>query len=278
MAVSLTAQEDQATKQFKFGIFLYEKKEFYRAISEFERFKYFNQQNKDISKANFYIGLSYFKANHFKEAKLSFLESTNSHELLWKALFLAADSAFLADEYLQSLSLYDNIYVNCPDMDLHTRALAGKTWPKLMSRDFPPVLSMYDEFLKTYPAHALTGDIEYLNNSVKNISKFKPLSPILAAGLSTVIPGAGQIYDKRPGDGVISFIAIGVLGTSSYLLWKYYDHKEIAIAFSITTAFFYAGNIYSAFSSAHKYNKLYYQKNLQSLKENYWRGAPFERP
>jgi TM2 domain-containing membrane protein YozV len=96
--------------------------------------------------------------------------------------------------------------------------------------------------------------------------------------MSALIPGSGQIYDKRPGDGVVAFLAIGFLGGSSYWLWRYYEHKEIAVGFSLVTGFFYAGNIYTAWSSAKKYNKLYYEKHIGYLKETYWRGYKPELP
>ncbi len=274
----LHAQDASSTKQYQFASWLFDKGEYFRAIGEFERFKYFNLASKDIAKADFYIALSYFNARQYTEAQLSFLKLTNAKDLSWKARLLAGDSFFLTENNDYSFFLYQTVEEGCTDPNLQAYSLSGMAWSKLMQRDFQTTLSLYDTFLKKYPTHVLASEIEYLNNSVDDISRFKPLSPVFAGILSTVIPGAGQVYDKRPGDGVVAFLTISALGSASYLLWRYYEHKEIAIGFSLATAFFYAGNIYSAWSSAKKYNNLYYKKNIQYLKDTYWRSYKVEKP
>lgn len=258
----------QDEDQFRFARSLFDAKEYYRAIGEFDRLCYFFPQSKFRSEAMFLTGLSYYRAGQYDQARRSFSSLASNTDFAFRAAAISADSLFRQDRFDASAAGYSALSVKFPDKE--PDLLWSMAWPDLMNRDFNASLGLYDLILEKYPSFERKKDVEYLRASVLKLKKFRKLSPGFAAALSAVLPGAGQFYTRRPGDGLVAFGAVAVLGVSSYLLWRYYEHKEVAVVVTAAAAFFYGGNIYSAWSSAKKYNLLYYKRNLDGLRDNYW--------
>jgi TM2 domain-containing membrane protein YozV len=270
----ILAQQDKT--QWDFSSSLFDQKEYYRAVSEFERFIYFFPSSPSVPKARFQIALSYYKAEQYTMVPGACASLSNSREWSFRAGLLAADSRFKLNRFPSAYNAYEKIEASASEKD-RAVIIYRKTWPLLLQKDFKSVLGYYDTLLSGSADFDRKGDIPYLKTTVTELTRFRPLSPVFAGILSAVIPGAGQFYVKRPGDGVVSFLVTGVLVAGSYLLWQYYDHKSIAVLTTAAAAFFYAGNIYSAWSQAHKYNNLYYSKNLDALRASLWQDYDFSR-
>lgn len=252
-------------QSFDFGLYLFEHKEYFRAVSEFQRFIFFNPKNSQKQDAKFYIGSSYFKAYRYYDAIESFEPLIKSKKYKIPALFFMGDSAFYVQQYDRAYNYYQKIYKKADSVKIQQKALLKTTWPLLFQHKFSEVLNVYDKIDVNSSL-----DLPNMREAVNDLKNFRGLSPWLAGTMSTIIPGTGQFYDKRPGDGVVALLTVGLLTAGSYFLWNDYKYKEIAVAVSVTDIFFYLGNIYSAFSSAHKYNRLYLKKNIDMLKNNYW--------
>jgi len=79
-------------------------------------------------------------------------------------------------------------------------------------------------------------------------------NPRAAGVLSALVPGAGQLYVGERRDALTAFLINGVLlGTTAALLWR--QNWYAAGASGLTTAGFYAGNIFSAVNAAHRRNR-----------------------
>jgi hypothetical protein len=94
-------------------------------------------------------------------------------------------------------------------------------------------------------------------------ARSRPQRRPVVAGLLSLVPGLGQVYAGRWGDGAYAFSILATGGAATY----YYGHKEESLKFSlalVTTSVFYAANIYSAIVAAKNYN-LY--QNLSYFKE-----------
>jgi hypothetical protein len=83
-------------------------------------------------------------------------------------------------------------------------------------------------------------------------------SPFLSAALSTVIPGLGQTYCGRAGDGFFSFALVATAAAASYYYWSKpeqdRDHIKFAIVAGLGTVF-HLGNIYGAAIAGRDYNR-----------------------
>lgn len=91
-------------------------------------------------------------------------------------------------------------------------------------------------------------------------------SPVVA-GLLSLIPGLGQVYAGRWGDGAYAFSILGTGGVATY----YYGHKDESLKFSlalVATSVFYAANIYSAIIAAKNYNLAQDLSYFKEIEEN----------
>jgi hypothetical protein len=82
---------------------------------------------------------------------------------------------------------------------------------------------------------------------------------------SAAIPGLGQVYSGRWGDGIYSFLTV----VGSGLITNYYYHNDDSkikfSIFSVLTAFFWAGNVYGANISARDYNSYQINQYLSKI-------------
>ena len=79
-------------------------------------------------------------------------------------------------------------------------------------------------------------------------------SPLLAALLSSFIPGAGRAYSGRLFDGIMGLWTFYLTGSSAYLAIK--DERPFAGPFlGIMATYVYLGEIYGAWRAAKYYQK-----------------------
>jgi TM2 domain-containing membrane protein YozV len=101
-----------------------------------------------------------------------------------------------------------------------------------------------------------TGVIIQSKNILTEAKKYNYKIPLLAAGLSTIVPGLGKVYTGNVKDGVIALIFVGINAFQSY---RYFDKKGIKSAggwiFGSLATGFYLGNIYGSAKAAKQKNK-----------------------
>jgi TM2 domain-containing membrane protein YozV len=85
--------------------------------------------------------------------------------------------------------------------------------------------------------------------------------------LSAIVPGAGQLYSGRAGDGAYSFLTVASTGL---VTWWFAaepatrDRTRVKVSiFGVITALFYAGNVYGANVAARDYNLLQERRYVQ---------------
>ncbi|MDP6966996.1 MAG: membrane protein insertion efficiency factor YidD [Candidatus Marinimicrobia bacterium] len=74
-------------------------------------------------------------------------------------------------------------------------------------------------------------------------------SPLLAAGISAMIPGAGRIYTGRAWDGLFGFITVGMLTTATYTNVSTGNGWGTALS-AAAALIFYCGEIIGAYRAA----------------------------
>ncbi len=81
-------------------------------------------------------------------------------------------------------------------------------------------------------------------------------SPLLAAGLSAVVPGLGKVYTKDYGDAFMSFLFVGL---NAWQAWRGFRkqgvrsvHGWIFAGFGVS---FYLGNVWGSAKAAKRYNR-----------------------
>jgi hypothetical protein len=97
--------------------------------------------------------------------------------------------------------------------------------------------------------------------------------------LLSIVPGGGQLYCNRYQDAMTAFlINAGLI----WAAWEAFDNEQYALGsvISFVEFGFYAGNIYGAVSSAHKYNRdriAEFRERLNQRRQMSLSLAPYQR-
>ncbi len=130
----------------------------------------------------------------------------------------------------------------------------GLAWSRIFNQDWYNADKYLNKFLGKYPDSKLKNEASLLKNDINKGVHFSSLSPTLAGVMSAVIPGSGQFYCKRGGDGVIALVLVSLL---TYGTYYYYNNGPDGMFYGLAVLdiAFYLGNIYTAIASALKYNR-----------------------
>jgi len=112
--------------------------------------------------------------------------------------------------------------------------------------------------------HPLGLSAALLASRVREGENLPTVSPQAAGVLSAVLPGAGQLYDRRPVDAALAF------GFNAAFLWGAVEayQKESWVVFGLLGLIelaWYGGNIYNAVNGAHIRNQELRQEFLKRL-------------
>jgi hypothetical protein len=104
---------------------------------------------------------------------------------------------------------------------------------------------------------------------IKDFKHEKYKSPVIALGMSAIIPGSGKAYAKRYGDAFISFLFVG---SNAYASYRAFNKKGIKSAngwiFGGLAFSFYSANLWGSAKSAKRYNtdlQKRYQNNAENI-------------
>ena len=262
----LTCMTALATEneQLGFAQHLFDQQEYYRAITEYERFLYLYPESDQAGLAKYQIAQCYFSGQQYEPALTRF-EALRAEEagsvLGLQAVFRTADSYYELGQYEHViLSLKQlNHYQDQPAAQEAGNVYAGVCYLRLADPNLAS--NSFSRVSKTSKNHAHTL---FLQQAIDRYRDLPQKTPWLAGTLSAVLPGAGQLYNGRPGDAFISFALNGVL------LWatiESFDNDQY-VAGSLLGAIelgWYAGNIYNAVSGSHKFNNRYKQSFFEKL-------------
>jgi tetratricopeptide (TPR) repeat protein len=251
--------------QFQFAEQYFQKGEYYRAIGEYERFLYFFPRAAKAELAEYRIGLSYLKAEHYERAIQAFytlIEEYGDTTYAFKS-YLEISKAYVGlNRYAMALTSLNNLITIAPDQALRDEARYHRAWVYLE-------MGLWDKAIESFEKVSPQNREKYrIKDTLAELTAGVPLrrkNPRIA-GLLAVVPGAGHLYCGRKRDALISFLLNGAM---IYAAYEAFDNDLVAVG-SIITLFelgFYGGNIYGAVSSAHKYNRDAKARFLDELRE-----------
>jgi len=251
--------------QFQFAEQYFENGEYYRAIGEYERFIHFFPQSDRAELARYKICLSYLKGERYEQAIQAFeklIEDYQTTEYALKSYLGASKTYVLLKGYDMALAILSDLITIAQDQKISDEAYYQKGWVYLE-------MGLWEKARESFEEISFQNRESYnIKNLLMEIHRKTPLkgkSPTIA-GLLAIVPGAGHLYCERKRDAFISFLLNGAM---IYAAYEAFDRDLDALG-GIIVLFelgFYSGNIYSAVSSAHKYNRNAEKQFLDHLKE-----------
>jgi len=268
------AQEASPEKVISFADHLYSQGDYYRAITEYERFLFHYPAHPLAENARYQIGMSYFRGDKFSQAIQRFLELSENHpreEVGKKSLIMLAEAYSRKKDYSLAIGALNRFLERYPDNPQADSARIKKGWLYLDQRDW----AQASEQFRALPTEsAFHEQAVSLAEEAKKYPEIPRKSPALAAGLSAIVPGAGQLYVKRPSDAGVSFLLNGAFIWGTIEAFKNHNDVTGGILLFFESGW-YLGNIYNAMGSAYKYNSRAEQEFTDKLKRQY--GISFYR-
>jgi tetratricopeptide (TPR) repeat protein len=147
-----------------------------------------------------------------------------------------------------------------------------------------------DDFRAAYPQSELLDVARSLRVRAERGPQLPRRSPVLAAIMSALVPGLGQIYTGRYSDGIQSLAIVGTLGFTSGVLF-YSEHRQsnpsYALPIIVTglASVFYASNVYGAANGARMETVMQKYQHIGESREIYreavrgdWRDVQAANP
>ena len=253
-------------KQFNYAQDLFSAKDYLTAVNEYKRFIYFFPKDEKVELAMFQIGMSYFLGRHFNEAANSFKKLTDQYfetEYSIKSYFMISESYVKLKAFNFALINLNNLIMITQNEAIRDETYYRIGWIYIETADWDKARHYFKKI------------------STKNRNKFRlerladeldketliPQKDSKLAGFLSIIPGGGYLYCERYQDALIAFLLNGGL---IYAAYESFDkgHNALGGLLTFVGFGFYAGNIYGAVTSAHKFNRKETGQFIYKLKKN----------
>jgi tetratricopeptide (TPR) repeat protein len=265
---AVLAGEMSAEKMLSFADSLFERGDYYRAITEYERVIFFYPDHELAKAARFQIARSYLKGDRLDQAieRLKALSMDLPNEAIGrKASFMLGEAYYQKREYSRAADYFESYIETYPGDERVDAARIRIGWSYLRQGKWQQA---GEEFAKLPSDSPLHTQAEGLIEGAQDYPGIPTKSPTLAGGLSAVLPGAGQLYVNRPGDALVSFLLNGAFIWATVEAFQNDNDVTGGILLFFESGW-YLGNIYNAVNGAHKYNRRNEQKFLDGLQEKY---------
>jgi len=258
-------QVNGADRQFSFAETLFAEGDYYRAVSEYKRFAFFFPENKLVEKCAYRIGESYYKAKRWQEALQtfsSFIMKYPESPLMPGALYHKGMAEKQLKRYTDALSTFEEL-IKSKSNEFTDKAVYQSAIVLMEMEEWQQARETFSIVPKDSP---LSRSASIIASELLHMDDLPKKSPAAAGTLAAILPGAGHLYTERPRDALVAFLLNGAFIWGAIELFRHENY----VAGGIVTFFeigWYTGNIYSAVSSAHKYNKRTREDFIEHLKE-----------
>ncbi|HYA85654.1 MAG TPA: tetratricopeptide repeat protein [Nitrospirota bacterium] len=251
-------------KMMSFADSLFAQGDYYRAITEYERVIFFYPDDSLAKAARFQIAESYFRGERFDQAIAQFGSLAHDYpndEVGIKSLLRVGEVFYQKRDYEHATEAFIKFIGTYPNDTRDDAARLKLGWSYLRQRDWTQA---EEEFRKLPAESPLHSKAEGLAEEAKHYPDIPKKSPGLAGGLSTILPGTGQLYIGKPGDALISFL---LNGSFIWATAESFQHNNNATGGILLffEAGWYLGNIYNAVNGAYKYNDRLEQRFMDNL-------------
>ncbi|MFC1858349.1 tetratricopeptide repeat protein [Thermodesulfobacteriota bacterium] len=255
-----------ANEQLEFAEHYFLIGEYVRAVDEYKRFIYFFPEDSRVEETMYKIGMAYFSDQNFKEAIKAFeqiLDKYQDSAISLKSYFMISECQLRQHEFGPAITNLHNLITISDDPKIIDEAHYRLGWIYVETASWEEARSYFENIQEQKKETYRLSEVYDALGKTNSIPRKNPAT----AGILSIIPGAGYLYCERYQDALIAFLLNGGLILAAY---ESFDNDLNALGAVITFVEigFYAGNIYGAVSSAHKYNRTNTQNFIDNIKEN----------
>ncbi|MBT8339817.1 MAG: hypothetical protein HKP58_07795 [Desulfatitalea sp.] len=253
-----------ADQQLAFAARLAAQGKHHQAAAEYDRFLHFFPNDPRQREVHLEAGRGMLHAGDGPGAERYFSTVTQGavRDDLWQsAHFLLTESYLLQGNPHAAVKPLYALLATTAEAKVKDKVYQRLAWIHIDQLDWDGARRILE---RISPEGRRRFDTQALADRLAQADRLPHKRPALAGALS-VLPGAGQMYCGRYEDALAAFMVNGALAWAAY---EAFDHDLNALGgiLAITGLGFYLGNIYSAVSSAHKFNRAQqegFSKNVQ---------------
>jgi tetratricopeptide (TPR) repeat protein len=266
-AQAQTADKALAKRDYDFAVVLFDQGDYYRAVTEFKRFDFDEGNQAPSLTASYAIACCYQHAKMWPDAIKAWQGIANTHPnqpIAFEATYRMAECYIAAGDTASAQTTLRNLANTMPPDSMYasdTRFLIGILL--MTQREWPSAEEQFTGFVASYPTSHLRLSAEKLAQACRDIQSGKKKSPKTAGFYSAVIPGLGQAYSGRTGDGLAALVinlTVGLITANQISRQNTFGTVVGLLTFDT----FYAGNIYGAIGDAKAYNRAKEDKKAEA--------------
>lgn len=268
------AREEGMPPEFSFAQSLLEKGYYYQAAIEFERFLFYHPSHRLSGHARLAIARCHQEGKQFEKAFELYRrieQEFKGTDLAAEAAFRCGETAYQAGLYERSVTVLERFVEAFPGDPRAAEATYRMGWAHIRLHQYAQAREVFARLGSSSgpdgkdPYRAASRSIAEALGSIRDM---RERSPVTAALLSAILPGAGHVYAGAYKDGLLAFLVNAALIGGAY---EAFD-KEVYVAGGLVSAVgagFYSGNIYGAINSAYHSNKEGLEAILRPLEQAY---------
>jgi len=255
----------QSDDLFLFARQYLDKKEYHKAIIEFDRFIYFFPDEEKVPEARYLIGLCYLESGQFEKARETLkqvYQGFKKSPYAGEALLLLGESYYRQGLWDESELYFRTITLQYPFSDMKSRAYYRIAWIQLKRNQWSEA-SM--TFRMVEDDSQIRENARLLSQLSLEGEKLPYKNPTSAGVMAGILPGLGHAYCGRYKDGAIAFLLNGLFIWAAVEAFNQDNNVLGGILVALELGW-YVGNIYSAVNVAHKHNR--------KKRDDFRRGLP----
>ncbi|MBW1806954.1 MAG: tetratricopeptide repeat protein [Deltaproteobacteria bacterium] len=247
------AEDSPDEKSLKFAEALFGDHDYYRAITEYKRFLFFNPDSARSAWVRFRIGQSYLEGGKLDAARHIFNElarlAPEARLKSW-AMLANARAFYLQDRYAQVDQLLDDLLKKdiSDELRSNTHYLLGCN--RLKTGTFNDAKLAFE---KVAYEHELAQPAAWLSQKMIEADDLPRKSPALA-GILSLIPGLGHVYLGEYSIAITALMWNGLFGYATYDAFRRRNYG-IGAVLATMELLWYSGTIYGAVSGADRFNR-----------------------
>ena len=254
-------------EQFAFAVKYMDRGEYRRAIAEFERLIYFFPEDEKLPQARLLIGECYIRAKEYEAARNALEKVYKQYapdKTAGRALFLIGESYYLQGVAEEAKYYFQRVLKENKNAELRDLALFRLGCSLMKTENWSDAAKTFNMVKETSPLHILSLDFSKKSLEGEQLPRKDPTTAGVMAG---IIPGLGHVYCDRPKEGFVALLLNGLFIWAAVESFDN-DNEVLGGILSFLEVGWYTGNIYSAVSAAHKYNRRIKRDFLRDLPKN----------
>ncbi len=230
--------------EMRFVTYLIDKSEYKNAIHLMKKIELKTLTHTQSDSLNYYLGWSYNKNKINDSSALYFGKVSETSSFYFKSNFYQTLNYIDTKKYEEG-----TLVLNALKTDTNENYKQLKFFEEagisLLKKDYTLFDSLSSKF--NYAYSPISEEQQELTEYSRQMKKYKKKSPLVAALLSTAIPGLGKIYAGKKGQGLSAFFTCVVFGAiaAENIVKSGYKSPQ-SIVFESLFSMFYIGNIYGS--------------------------------